>query len=568
MEILVFLAVLASVLALLFLNGIYREKRYWQGVRERLKRQYGEEPDKNWSKEQYEGIGTYHEAHKGDFCVDDITWNDLDMDSVFLRLDYTQSKTGAEYLYHTLRSPERSIQVLQKREAKIHYYRECEEERLLLQLAFARIGAMENYSLYEYLKRLESLEETGNAKHYACAALVFFTGALTLLWPGIGALLFLGTLCYNIFSYFGEKSRIEPYFNSLAYIMCLLENTQELQKKKLPGILEELEELDGICKSMRGFQRGAFWVLNKSGGAEPAGLLLDYIRMIFHLDFICFWRMRRFAVQNQKAIDRMLAIWGEMELAVNIGMVRASFEKAGFCIPEFAAKKQFCMEGGYYPLLPKAVRNSIDAEKGILLTGSNASGKSTFLKTCAVNVLLAQTIHTCTASAVTLCPGRLYSSMALRDDIVAGESYYMVEIKALKRILDAAREEKRAQAEKKEQAAIIYCFVDEVLRGTNTAERIAASTELLKVMAKENTLCFAATHDIELTTLLQNEYENYHFEEELGEEDVIFSYAIKKGAARTRNAIRLLRLMGYDAALAERAEKRAAEFLSTGKWNA
>lgn len=86
----------------------------------------------------------------------------------------------------------------------------------------------------------------------------------------------------------------------------------------------------------------------------------------------------------------------------------------------------------------------------------------------------------------------------------------------------------------------MLCFVDEVLRGTNTVERISASTEILKSLSAEQVLCFAATHDVELTELLAKEYDNYHFEEEIVEGDVRFNYRLLTGKATTRNAIKLL----------------------------
>ena len=92
-----------------------------------------------------------------------------------------------------------------------------------------------------------------------------------------------------------------------------------------------------------------------------------------------------------------------------------------------------------------------------------------------------------------------------RQDLESGESYYIVEIGALKRILDVTAV----------KTPPVLCFVDEVLRGTNTVERIAASTQILKSLSRENVTCFAATHDIELTRLLQEEYDNYHFEEQV-----------------------------------------------------
>ena len=146
--------------------------------------------------------------------------------------------------------------------------------------------------------------------------------------------------------------------------------------------------------------------------------------------------------------------------------------------------------------------------------------------------------------------------MALRDDLAGGDSYYIVEIKSLKRILNRLEEEGNP----------VLCFVDEVLRGTNTVERIAASTQILKSLSKASVLCFAATHDIELTHLLKKYYNNYHFEEEIVDNDVVFHYQLMRGRAVTRNAIKLLGVMGYDEEIIKEAEGLAEGFLEKGSW--
>ena len=169
---------------------------------------------------------------------------------------------------------------------------------------------------------------------------------------------------------------------------------------------------------------------------------------------------------------------------------------------------------------------------------------------------MAQTIHTCTAARYRGELFYVYSSMALRDDLESGESYYIVEIKALKRILDAASAGK----------GTVLCFVDEVLRGTNTVERIAASTQILASLGENGILCFAATHDIELTDLLKDKFDNYHFEEEVRDGDVVFPYRLRPGKAVTRNAIRLLELMGYDEGIIRLANAQAEYFMEKGEW--
>ncbi len=291
-----------------------------------------------------------------------------------------------------------------------------------------------------------------------------------------------------------------------------------------------------------------------SASGNPLEILLDYVRMVFHLDLIKFNQMLLEVRKNKDVIDRMLTIIGYMETVIAIGAFRTSMES--YCIPRFDRSRGMKAENIYHPLLQNPVKNSILTEKGVLITGSNASGKSTFLKTVAINAILAQTIHTCMADSYSASLYRIMSSMALRDDLAGGDSYYIVEIKSLKRILNRLEEEGNP----------VLCFVDEVLRGTNTVERIAASTQILKSLSKASVLCFAATHDIELTHLLKKYYNNYHFEEEIVDNDVVFHYQLMRGRAVTRNAIKLLGVMGYDEEIIKEAEGLAEGFLEKGSW--
>ena len=109
-------------------------------------------------------------------------------------------------------------------------------------------------------------------------------------------------------------------------------------------------------------------------------------------------------------------------------------------------------------------------------------------------------------------------------------------------------------------------MVDEVLRGTNTRERIAASCQILLMMCKLGILCLAATHDRELTQLLEEEYENYHFQEELVDGDVKFTYRILPGRADSSNAIGLLEQLGYGSEITQGARHMIEKFERQGEW--
>lgn len=150
----------------------------------------------------------------------------------------------------------------------------------------------------------------------------------------------------------------------------------------------------------------------------------------------------------------------------------------------------------------------------------------------------------------------VFSSMALKDNLLANESYFIVEIKSLRRILNSLRED-----------IPCLCFVDEVLRGTNTVERIAASSEILYHLSRNNCICIAATHDIELASILSNYFDNYHFEERLTDNEIVFDYKIYPGKSNTRNAIKLLKLMGYDKSIVDSAEERSLKYLEEGNWS-
>ncbi len=553
-EYLVFAAAILCLIAFVWGQGMRnarkRKKRFLEG----LKENYGKPAGRECSTERFAHLGGYCRAHPRPGQLDDITWNDLGMDEIFRRVNYTQSAAGEEYLYYTLRSPAQSGEELERLEERISYYRDHPGERIQAQEIFHELGGTGKFSLYDYLDYLEDLGERSNLRHIlADAAFLPLIGLCFVnLSMGVAALAFL--VAYNITTYYKEKGVIDPYITSFSFCIRLHRAAGRMLTKELPA--REREILQKARGELAGLARGAGWLMSggAGGGGNPLEILNDYLRMTFHLDIIVFNSMLHRLRGRKEWLDALAGTLGWLETAVCADYFRASLEN-GWCCPEFVSGRTLTLKEGYHPLLTDPVKNSIRAGKGVLITGSNASGKSTFLKTVALEAILAQTLHTCPADAYRAPFFRILSSMALKDDLAGGESYYMVEIRSLKRILDAAEGEVPA-----------LCFVDEVLRGTNTVERIAASTQILKSLAGGNLLCFAATHDIELTELLREDYENYHFEEEIREGDILFPYQIRKGRASSRNAIKLLELMGYDESIVRKAQERARRFMEDGVW--
>ena len=132
--------------------------------------------------------------------------------------------------------------------------------------------------------------------------------------------------------------------------------------------------------------------------------------------------------------------------------------------------------------------------------------------------------------------------MSLRDDIMSGESYYYREAKYLKRMLDMI-----------DVGIPILCVIDEILKGTNTSERIAASKAILEYIGKTDSMVLVATHDSELTE--SKRYRKYHFENRIGNGDIQFDYKIYEGNSVQSNAIALLELLNYPKPIIECARR-------------
>lgn len=561
MEILVLTAALAAFVVFVFAMEAFRARKAEKQFRKELREDYRKLSDKKYSPERFLRLGSYFERHRAEGQLDDITWNDLGMDELFKRMNYTLSASGEEYLYYTLRTLHQEREGLDHFEEVMKCIGDHPDERVKLQYRMHQLGYTGKYSLYDYIDNLDYLGERSNRKHLIPDLL--FLPLTAMLWVNFsaGILGIIALTIYNIFTYFKEKSEIDPYITSFAYVMRLMAACGELEKLKLPACGEELQRLGEHRKKLQPMCRGSFWIMTGGRANLTSGdilnILFDYIRMVFHVDLIQFNSMLKILRGHIEDVDILIGTTGYLETAAAVWIFRQSLED-GWCRPEFS-EGDGCgieLEEGYHPLLKQPVKNSIRAERGILLTGSNASGKSTFLKTVAVNAILSQTVNTAAADRYRAPFFYVYSSMALRDDMENGESYYIVEIRSLKRILDAAAGQRR-----------VLCFVDEVLRGTNTVERIAASTEILRFLGSRGILCFAATHDIELTGLLSGTFDNYYFQEEVQDGDISFPYRLQKGRASTRNAIRLLELIGYDRSITEKAAVLADHFLETGEWD-
>lgn len=552
------IGILVTVVALFSLWVIGENKARRNFAKKRFQESFGTIPQKEYTYEELDHISQFfYQRGKEGFYIDDITWNDLEMERIYVQINQSSSAVGNEVLYDLLRKPVFEKQELENRQSLMEFFTNHEKDRVNLQMLLSGIKKPGNVSVFEAIHVAKEVKIQSSFIQTLQFLAFFFSLLCFMISPNPGVYVFLAVCVFNIATYMGMKQEIESYLTCFRCVMQLLQAQKNLKKLNIPELSSYVEQGESYAKKLSGFQRGSNLVIDRSstgGGIE--GMAMDYIRMLTHVDLIKFRDMMKAMKEHQEEIQGLLYLFGYLDSMISIASVRKALPY--YCVPKFEERNCAYMEveNLYHPLIRNPVANSIQAQGGILVTGSNASGKSTFLKNIAVNGILAQTIYTCTATSYVAPYFKVMTSMALRDDLEGGESYYIVEIRSLKRILDET-----------EKQGHLLCIIDEVLRGTNTIERIAASSRILGSLRRPRVLSFAATHDIELSYILESLYENYHFEEEVGKEDVTFNYLLKKGRVTTRNAIRLLEMIGYDSGIVQQAKDAVESFEKTGVWN-
>ncbi len=510
----------------------------------KIRREWGQPPEQEYGLAEFENISRYYANRRTDeFQIDDITWNDLDMDRVFLCLNHTRSFLGESYLYYQLRTPQMKKEPLEKFERLVLWFQEHTPEREEMEYFFSRLGRSGKSSIFDYVYNLASVEHGNPLIHYVMIALLLVSVGVLLVAPQPGILLLLFSLILSIWTYEKYKRPIAPYITSCIALEKILRAAEEIVKYDVPGL--QKNEIKAYVSEFGRLRRN-MWMLLAGEGTGLESFLFVYLNNLFHIDLIQFHAVVKEIAKKLSGFEFLVEEMGRVESAIAVASTRVLYPEHTVPLLHEEGEIRFRAVDMYHPLIAEPVANSIDTKECVLLTGSNASGKSTFLKTAALQALLAQTIHTAFAKKYEGRFFRVFTSMALRDDIMSEESYYMVEIRSLKRILDTAGEEPP-----------VFCCVDEVLRGTNTVERVSASSQILKWMAGKKLLCMAATHDIELTWILEDIYRNFHFEEEVTDDAIRFDYCLREGRAMTRNAIRLLALMGFDEGIIRDANQMA-----------
>jgi hypothetical protein len=461
--------------------------------------------------------------------------NDIDFCELFAFIDRTHSKIGQQYLFNQLLAIGAHTN-FEEQEQLINHFLENDGVKTKVQTLLSKLNKRESH----YISALFLDGYIPKPKWFrwikVLLALTVIALVFTFIFHEIFILLFL-LFITNLSIYIWNKKNILTYIDSIPQLPLLCKIAGELTQLNL--ISKSNDSILASIASINELKSKIFYFkFEKKTDSEFAGLILffrELIKILFLSEPLVVFETLEKLDKKRKDIQNLFEYIGKVDSALSVAAIRNSV--GNYCIPTAVSTGKILeFTDIYHPLIPNCITNSMTIkDRSILLTGSNMSGKTTFIRTIAINLLLAQTINTCLAKDFKFSPTRLFSAIRISDDLLNDKSYYFEEVATIKNMIDESH-----------SSCNNLFLLDEIFKGTNTIERIAAGKAVLSYLAKsENNLVFVSTHDIELTDLLIDEYDLYHFTEIIQDGQIHFDYKLKAGNLSTKNAIRILEINDY-----------------------
>ncbi len=523
-----FTLILLFFLLVFIHNNTKKEKERIRHYLEIIEK-YEKRNTEQWQEENFETT-----EQSEDFLYDlDI----LGKNSLFQYLDFTVSLGGKRKLQETLTLKNIKYEQIKQNQQAIKELKDKFEFTLYFEEELLNIEQIKKTDFKEYLNLFDTQKKYTKNFLKVSIILSFITtlflvltcfSILTPIYFTAFALIQIIISYISIYKYkeqFDKIAKCSRKFSKLKNIYKFIENTQftsvknkRLQEQIINGkmVLNKLIHIANLDSFRLNF--------------------LSYIigNIFFALNPIILNNYNKLIEKENKNFKISIDALEEIETLVSLTTI--AYIKKEICLPKIDKELSLNIENMKHPLLQekKCISNSFNSNKDInIITGSNMSGKTSFMRTIGINLVLAY-IGTFVNAQEFTCPiMKIFTSINVKDDIKKGISTFYGELKRIKNILDHDKE--------KEIPLII--FIDEIFKGTNYNDRIFGAKEVLKKLASLNCIVFLTTHDFELCEIKEKKINNYHFEEFYKENKIYFDYKIKQGKCNTTNAKYLMRKM-------------------------
>ncbi|WP_271813882.1 MutS family DNA mismatch repair protein [Clostridium beijerinckii] len=325
------------------------------------------------------------------------------------------------------------------------------------------------------------------------------------------------------------KNNINIYFKLLNLIVEKDFNSNHLKQLKNNLLVSKDENAADAVKKLSN-------IYDKISSRNNALFIIFNILLLW--DYQCMIKFEKWRIKSGKDLKKWLNVVGEFEALNSISNI--IYDNPEWAMPSISDNNYIIKaEKLGHPLLSKKrVCNDITIDKNkniLLITGSNMSGKSTFLRTIGINLILSYIGAPVCAKKFGCSLMQIFTCMRTSDNLENNISSFYAEILRIKRIVEEVQENRK-----------VFFILDELFKGTNSIDRHDGATALIKQLGSDGGSGLISTHDLELCDL-ENTYskiKNYHFKEYYLNDELKFDYKIREGASTTRNAIHLIKLAG------------------------
>ncbi len=495
----------------------------------------------------------YHFAEGNEFIPKDHLYaNDLDIfgrASLFQYINRTTSEMGGNTLAQWLLNPADAGTILERQIAIKELNTKTEWLQQLQ--AYGKEQIIKNITQQRLGFWLNEPDKFLHFKHWKWIRYVLPAIILTILFLYIfddlaARVLNLFLLVYAIIAYLISKN-VSPIHQQLSKMVAELDVLSDSI-----GLIENAEFTSPLLQQLQ-----AQYQQQKNKSSDELNRLnkilerldLRYNPVVFiPLAIFLLWDLQQaLALEkwkkiNEQNVQKWFDTLGNFEALNSLSTL--CFNHPGWCFPVIHSK-HFFIEGKQigHPLIPKNKRvvNDISIDKKgelMLVTGSNMAGKSTYLRSIGVNIVLTMAGAPVCANHFVLSPVQLISSMRIADNLEESTSTFYAELKKLKTIIDRVNNNEK-----------VFILLDEILRGTNSLDRHIGSIALIKQLIKHNAAGIIATHDVELAKMQETyaaDILNYHFDVQVNHEELHFDYLLKPGICTSMNASILMKKIGIE----------------------
>lgn len=530
--------VLLVLLVLVVLFFSYKNRQDSQQRKEELQSQWGKPLDtqRNFNLISAYHFSTYHH-HSND--LSDTIASDIDLENLFEYIDRSHSSLGRQYLYHQLRTKQEAA-ALRDLDELSEKFGGDQKLRLDTALELSKLDHKNAYYIYElFTSSYQSLYSKGLNLYVRTAGILWlaFLALLIIYQSQVFFLGLLGLTLFNFYLHYNNKKKISRYVHSLPQLYTLINASKKLLKLTTPPKADTITQ---SLHSLKPLQRSLSYVnFQNNVDRDPTDIsagILELVKTLLVIEPLMFLISVDRVNQQRQNIETLFNYVAETDLAISIQSLRTGLPY--YCKPKLVANGETLkVQELYHPLIADCVANSITAstKQGVLITGSNMSGKTTFIRSIAINALLAQTLYTSCSQHYEAPFMQLFTSVRNSDDLEEHKSYFKAEAMAMLHIIQNSTTLQSRN----------LIIIDEIFKGTNTIERVAGAKAILSYLNAHQNFTFVSTHDLELAELLGDEYAVYSFEEAVADTRLVFDYKIKPGLLKNKNAIAILSSLGF-----------------------